>query len=555
MKRPREQADTAIQTVATYKKQQPSQFLNPLRIFWIGSFLSLFIWVMLEYWSRTPRARLNVFQGTAVIFFAVVAVRAMAGVRSDKSRYLPESRWNFWPAVCLSAAAWVGMIFCYFTSDDFSLLYQMQHLTRDTIWTFLMKSQAGVFFRPLGWASLLFEYRLWHMWPAGYHLTALLIHLTSVAGVYWMGKNLRLRQAAAAASALVFGIFPIEIEAIAWAICRFDLLATCLTVWAVAFYARYRQPGRPIHYWVAMALFVLAMLSKESGYVLPLFLLAAELFVFPEPKFLPWLGTLATGLGMFAVRWILIGGIGGYAGTIGKKGVSLLNVKLLEGLILRAPSQTIFGINWLQPCSAWFLAACSVLSAALLITAYCARPTSSDRAALRFGLCWMFASLLPAHALLLIGAGLTNARVLYMCSVGAAITIGSLLSAIKIVNLRRAMTGLIAVMFCSVILHNGSAWYWTTERTRIFPVRLKELVPAPPSHAEFVFRNMPDTIRGVFFYREGLQEAVRMAYQRDDLYARRENAEAQQPRGPILRFDWDETSSRVGRSIPLPVGK
>lgn len=42
-----------------------------------------------------------------------------------------------------------------------------------------------------------------------------------------------------------------------------------------------------------------------------------------------------------------------------------------------------------------------------------------------------------------------------------------------------------------------------------------------------------DTIRGVFFLREGLSEAIRMAYGRDDLTARRAS---QQPAAPSSSF-------------------
>jgi hypothetical protein len=122
------------------------------------------------------------------------------------------------------------------------------------------------------------------------------------------------------------------------------------------------------------------------------------------------------------------------------------------------------------------------------------------------------------------------------------------------------VTGLIAALFVLVILHNGSAWRWTTDRARIFPNRLKELAPVPPPNTEFMFRGMPDTLRGVFFYREGLQEVIQMAYQRNDLFARREAVEASSAIpiknvGSVLIFDWDHNSSMFVRSSLLPAGK
>ena len=520
------------------------------------SVLSLALWIILQFGVDTPRARLNVVVGVAVLFFGAVLKAAVAGAASEESAIFEELRWRFWPAIGLAAATWACVIPCYFTSDDFSLLHQAQRLTSGSVWAFVARSQATTFFRPLGQLSLLLDYHLWHLWPAGYHLTNIALHLISVVGVYSLVRQFRLSTTAAAACALIFGVLPIQIEAVAWMICRFDLLATCLTIWAVVLYSRYRNSGRQINFWAALILFVLAMLSKESGYIAPLLIGAAELFVFPKARLKPLSGFIAAGGFVFVLRWIHLGGIGGYVSSSGMRQAFVLHFKTLEALFLRGPSQAIWGINWQQPGSVWFTAVCSTLIAALLMLAFCTRLASSGRAAIRFGLCWMLASMLPVHSLILIGSGLTNARLLYMCSVGAAIVVGTLLAGIKGQTLRLILTGAIAILFSQIAVHNSKAWRWATELSRIFPEQLKQLEPAPSQNAEFLFRNMPETLRGVYFYAVGLQDSIQMAYGREDLTAFREGQVDQRPHSPeanrsIISFEWHGNPSMlVRRSVP-----
>src|SRR5271166_2960195 len=65
-----------------------------------------------------------------------------------------------------------------------------------------------------------------------------------------------------------------------WVAARFDLLATLLMLWTLIFYLRARRAGSIPRYAAAAACFVLALLSKESAYLIPFVLCAAELLLF-----------------------------------------------------------------------------------------------------------------------------------------------------------------------------------------------------------------------------------------------------------------------------------
>jgi hypothetical protein len=72
-------------------------------------------------------------------------------------------------------------------------------------------------------------------------------------------------------------------------------------------------------------------------------------------------------------------------------------------------------------------------------------------------------------------------------------------------------------------------------------MELKRLEPSPPPGAEFVFRDMPRTIRGVFFFHAGLTEAINLAFDRQDLIGRRESSSSSEQAAegrPIIKVNW-----------------
>jgi hypothetical protein len=93
------------------------------------------------------------------------------------------------------------------------------------------------------------------------------------------------------------------------------------------------------------------------------------------------------------------------------------------------------------------------------------------------------------------------------------------------------------------LFHNLRAWRWTSEHTHRFLMELKQLEPSPPPGAEFVFRDLPGTIRGVFFFHAGLTEAINLAFGRQDLIGTRESNSsagktAEANGRPTIKVNW-----------------
>ncbi len=407
----------------------------------------------------------------------------------------------------------------------------------------MIHGQNETFLRPLGFLSLFLDYRLWHLWPAGYHLTNLAIHLGSLAGLFVLLKRLGLGEESSSTALLIFAIHPITPEAVTWMGARFDLLAALFSIWSLAFYLKFRNSGRMASYLIALIFFVFAIFSKESSYVLPGIIISLEICATRDRRWRPAMGFIAVALLGVCYRFLVLGGIGGYSDP--NAGPAALSFKLqtIQGLFLRAPAQLLFGYNWQQPPAATTIIIASIAAATLLLaaTAFCQAPAKRNFTWL--SICWIFLATLPAHFLLMIGAGLTNSRVLYPAVPAIAILISILLAGIHHDKARLCCKWTFVAMLAFGLMHNLNAWRHTGSMSCQLLSELRRLEPSPPQGAEFVFTDLPDTVRGVFFFHAGLADAIKLAYQRSDIDARRVTDAAGQTglgsgRKPEIRVRW-----------------
>ncbi len=118
------------------------------------------------------------------------------------------------------------------------------------------------------------QHRAWGDLPLGYHLVTVLLHAT--AAILFAGLLKRLAIPGAWLAATIFALHPVHVESVAWIAEQKNTLSLVCFLAAAFVYVRFDTTRRPAAYALALAWFVLALLSKTVTATLP----AALLVVF-----------------------------------------------------------------------------------------------------------------------------------------------------------------------------------------------------------------------------------------------------------------------------------
>jgi hypothetical protein len=146
------------------------------------------------------------------------------------------------------------------------------------VWAAVKPEDLGNYYRPL--------FLLWlrindvvfgnHAW--GWHLTTILAHVLTTLLVYLLAWRLGVGRDVALLAALIFGLHPAHIEAVAWISGVTEPLLGILLIASFLAYVQSRGEGARVVKWkvISLALFALAMLEKETALILPGLLLVYE---------------------------------------------------------------------------------------------------------------------------------------------------------------------------------------------------------------------------------------------------------------------------------------
>jgi hypothetical protein len=162
---------------------------------------------------------------------------------------------------------------------------------------------------PLTWMSHALDYALWGLNPLGHHLTNIILHAINTFFVVFLvirlldafkrtvpnGQSSFLNEQttliAAGTTGLLFGLHPLHVESVAWVAERKDLLCALFYLLSIMAYTNYvgsltEEASQRIsfsrfinkHYLLALAFFILALLSKPMAVSLPAVLLLLDWF-------------------------------------------------------------------------------------------------------------------------------------------------------------------------------------------------------------------------------------------------------------------------------------
>jgi tetratricopeptide (TPR) repeat protein len=160
--------------------------------------------------------------------------------------------------------------------DDSSYIvknFQVQGgLTWDTVkWSFTTFREGN--WHPLTWLSHALDYQIFKLNPAGHHYTNLLLHAANAVLLF-----LLLRQATglmwpSLVVGALFALHPVNVESVAWAAERKNVLSMLFFLLALHAYDRYARTGRRYLYLLVAICFALGLMAKPQIVTLPFVLL------------------------------------------------------------------------------------------------------------------------------------------------------------------------------------------------------------------------------------------------------------------------------------------
>ncbi len=139
------------------------------------------------------------------------------------------------------------------------------------------------YWRPVLLLLFSLEWHLWQDWAPGYHIVSTCLHAVDSLLLYWLLFLLFKNQGLAFSTSLIFLIHPVQTEAVVYANAVSDSLTSLFVFLSLISYTRLRlrqpQPLRPylsFPYLSSLILYILGLMSKETAFVLPGYLLLIE---------------------------------------------------------------------------------------------------------------------------------------------------------------------------------------------------------------------------------------------------------------------------------------
>jgi tetratricopeptide (TPR) repeat protein len=188
--------------------------------------------------------------------------------------------------------------------DDTQYITENQHVQKglaseSITWAFSITDIS--YWHPLTWLSLMLDYELYGTNPRGYHLTNVALHTLNALFLFlilrWMTGSLW-RSAFVAA---LFALHPLNVESVAWAVERKNVLSTFFWLLTLLAYSNYSMLPTLSRYLLLVLFFGLGLMTKPMLVTLPCVLLLLDYWPLGRLDFGQWGDSRSAQLRAFSV--------------------------------------------------------------------------------------------------------------------------------------------------------------------------------------------------------------------------------------------------------------
>ncbi|MGB9233790.1 MAG: tetratricopeptide repeat protein [Terriglobales bacterium] len=129
------------------------------------------------------------------------------------------------------------------------------------------------YWHPLTWLSHALDCQIFGLNPAGHHYVNLLLHAINAVLLFLLLRKATGSTLASFVAGALFALHPANVESVAWAAERKNVLSMLLFLLAMLAYTKYARTGRRSLYFSVIILFVLGLMAKPQIVALPFVLL------------------------------------------------------------------------------------------------------------------------------------------------------------------------------------------------------------------------------------------------------------------------------------------
>src|ERR1039457_1401142 len=160
--------------------------------------------------------------------------------------------------------------------DDSSYILKNPEIQRGLTWatvkwSFTTFSDGN--WHPLTWLSHALDYQIFHLNPIGHHYTNLLLHAANAVLLFLLLLRATGTAWPSFLLAMLFALHPVNVESVAWAAERKNVLSMLFFLLALHADDRYARAGGRRLYFLVAILFALGLMAKPQIVTLPFVLL------------------------------------------------------------------------------------------------------------------------------------------------------------------------------------------------------------------------------------------------------------------------------------------